>query len=312
MDNSAPKPATLPAGARARFGLKQRHYEAIAGATCVAPVVLGTLFFDYTPIVWAFLISLTKWDGLNPWELVGIGNYVSLFTANKEYVESLGVTVYFTIGSTLGAMLLGMVLALLVNQRLRGISFFRGAYFLPVITSVIAVAVVWRFMYNPQYGPIGRLIELFGLAAPDWLRTTALAMPAVIIVDTWQRAGYNMVLFLAGLQGIPHEITEAAIVDGANRWQLFRKVRLPLITPTIFFVLIISMINSFQVFGLIYMLTNGGPGTATTVYVYYLWQRGFQHFQFGEAAAMAYMLFLVIASVTAFQWWLSRRWVFYQ
>lgn len=311
MGSAAPVATASAPTRRTRFRLKQRHYEAIAGMLCVAPVVLGTLFFDYVPIVWAFLMSLTQWDALTPWTFVGPGNYVALF-GSGGYLESLWATAYFTIGATIGAMVLGMILALLVNQRLRGISFFRAAYFLPVITPIIAVGVVWRFMYNPQFGPIGQAFATVGLPAPDWLRSTALAMPAVIIVDIWQRSGFNMVLFLAGLQGIPREITEAAIVDGANRQQVFRAVTFPLLTPTIFFVLIISMINSFQVFGLIYMLTGGGPGTSTTVYVYYLWELGFQQFQFGTAAAMAFILFLLIASVTAFQWWLSRRWVHYQ
>ncbi len=311
-EDSVPVPAASATAGRARFQLKQRHYEALAGILCVAPVVCGTVLFDYLPILWGFLISLTRWDGLRPWTFRGLDNYVALFTSNREYLESLGATVYFTVGATLGAMVLGMLLALLVNQPLRGIGFFRAAYFLPVITPVIAVGVVWRFMFNPQFGPIGQVFGLVGLPAPDWLRSTALAMLAVIIVDIWQRAGYNMVLFLAGLQGIPREITEAARVDGANRWQLLRGITLPLLTPTIFFVLIISLINSFQVFGLIYMLTGGGPGTATTVYVYYLWELGFQQFQFGAAAAMAYVLFLVIAAITALQWWLSRHWVFYQ
>lgn len=312
MDNPTPALTAPAVRSRAPFTLKQRHYEAIAGALCVAPVVLGTLLFDYLPILWGFLISLTKWDALSPWTFRGLDNYLALFTSNREYLESLWATVYFTVGATLGAMALGLLLALLVNRRLRGIYVFRAMYFLPVITPVIAVGVVWRFMYNPQFGPIGQLFASLGVPAPDWLRTAALAMPAVIVVDVWQRSGYNMVLFLAGLQGIPREITEAATVDGANRWQLFQKLTFPLLTPTVFFVLIISMINSFQVFGLIYMLTGGGPGTATTVYVWYLWQLGFQQFQFGTAAAMAYVLFLLIASVTAAQWWLARRWVHYQ
>ncbi len=312
MVNSARVSVARGPTSRRRFRLKQRHYEAIAGMVFVAPVVLGTVLFDYVPIVWAFLISLTDWNALSAWTFRGLDNYVELFASDREYLESLWATVYFTVGATLGAMVLGMILALLVNQQLPGISFFRAAYFLPVITPVITVGVVWRFLYNPQFGAIGQAFAVMGLPAPDWLRSTALAMPAVIIVDIWQRSGYNMVLLLAGLHGIPREITEAATVDGANLWRVFFNVTLPLLTPTIFFVLIISIISSFQVFGLIYMLTGGGPGTATTVYVYYLWELGFQRFQFGPSAAMAFILFLLIASVTALQWWLSRRWVHYQ
>jgi len=181
-----------------------------------------------------------------------------------------------------------------------------------VISSVVAVGIVWKWIFNWQYGLLNSMLMALGVIGPRWLSDPNYAMLAVIIVAIWQQMGYNMILFLAGLQGIPASIEEAATIDGANAWNRLWHVKLPMLTPTIFFVLIISLIGSFQVFGLIYTMTGGGPGSATYVYVYHMWFEGFQRGRFGYGSALAWLLFVVIGLVTWFQWWMGKRWVFYQ
>lgn len=284
---------------------------AIEGLLFVLPVVLGVLIFTYAPVAFSVYGSLTRWDAINPPEFIGLYNYQRLFS-DYHFTNSVKNTFYFTLGSVPLAMLLGLGMAFLVNQKIRGVNLYRTAYFVPVVTSVIAVGIVWEWMFSAYFGPVNTLLGWFGINGPDWLHNTRWAMPAVIIVSAWQRAGYNMVLYLAGLQGIPRELYEAASIDGANSFQRATKITWPLLTPTTFFVLIISFIASFQVFGLIYVMTNGGPGTATAVYIYYLYQNAFQFFRMGYAQAMAWLLFLGIGLITLIQWKLQDRWVHYR
>lgn len=279
----------------------------------VLPVVLGTVVFNLFPIVVSLFASFTDWHALGSPHWVGLQNYAEIFTIDPWFSESLTNTLYFSAGSIPLGMAVSLAFALLVNREMRGISFFRACYYVPVLSSVVAVALVWQWLLNPQLGLVnGALRGLFGIDGPGWMFDPAWAMPSVIIASVWSGLGYNMMLYLAGLKGIPIELYEAAKIDGAGAWQRFRHVTFPLLSPTTFFIAVMATIGSFQVFGLIYAMTDGGPGTATMVYVYYLWQKAFSAFQLGYASALAWLLFLVIGGLTFFQWKMSDRWVFYR
>jgi multiple sugar transport system permease protein len=194
---------------------------------------------------------------------------------------------------------------------MRGISLLRAAYFAPYITNVVAIGYIWYWIYNPERGLINALLSGIGIDGPSWLASSTWAMPAVVIVSVWQGAGYPMVIFLAGMQGIPKDLYEAAEIDGAGPWRRVRRITMPLLTPHLFFVLVTQFITSFQVFGIIYIMTQGGPGHSTSVYIYYLYQQAFGSGKLGYASALAWLLFIILVTVTYVQWRLQRRWVFY-
>ncbi len=298
---------TAPTRPRSRL----RRTEAIEGWLLIAPLMLGMLVFVYGSTLVSLYMSFTSWDGLGSSRFVGVKNYASLVT-DKVYIQSLKNTAYFTAGSVVPAMACGLGLALLVNRKRRGVTLFRALFFLPVVTSSIAIGLVWSWMFSSYYGIINSALNLFGIPSISWLGSVVWAMPAVIIVSVWFQVGYNMVLFLSGLQGIPEHLYEAAKIDGATGLQQFRHVTLPLLSPTTFFIAIISIIGSFQVFNIIYVMTGGGPGYTTSVYIYYLYQTAFNHFKLGYGSAMAVALFVLLASLTFFQWKMADRWVFYK
>jgi multiple sugar transport system permease protein len=202
--------------------------------------------------------------------------------------------------------------ALLLNQKLRLVALYRAVYFLPVVSSTVAASLIWTWLFSPNFGPINHFLEGLGLPAPAWLGSTAWAMPAVIIMSVWKGFGTNMLIFLAGLQGIPQELEEAAMIDGANRWQRFWRVTWPLLTPTTFFVLVISCIVSFQVFEQVFVMTNGGPAYATTVLGLFIYLNAFRYNNMGYAAAAAYVLFAIIMVITLVQFRLQERWTNYE
>jgi len=287
--------------------------RAAQGWVFIGPVVLGVLAFNILPMLPTVYASFTYWDGLHPMEWIGLANYQrALGGADPNFKTGVVNTLLYMVGRVPFAMLTGLALALIVNERLRGITFVRALFYLPVVSSVVAVGVVWKWIFNWQYGLLNAILDVVNITGPRWLSDQNWAKVAVVIVAVWHVMGYNMVLFLAGLQGIPPALEEAAEIDGANAWQRLIHVKLPLLTPTVFFVAIMSVIASFQVFNLIYVMTAGGPGTATYVYVYHMWQEGFNLHKFGYGAALAWMLFVVIAIVTWFQWKMSDRWVFYK
>lgn len=275
------------------------------------PTILGLLIFSAGAIIASFLISFTNWQLVLPPVWIGLRNYTNLLQL-PEFWQVLRNTVYYTAGYVPLAVTLPLLMAILVNQKLKGITFFRTAYFLPVVTSGVAIALVWGWMYNPSFGVINYLLErLFGIQGPRWLADPLWAMPSLIIIGVWHSLGYNMVIYLAGLQGIPQELYEAARIDGAGRWAQVRYVTVPLITPTAFFILVLSIIGSFQVWTITYLLTQGGPAGATLTLSYYIYQQGFQWFHMGFAAALAYVLFAIVFIATMIQFKLQKQWVFY-
>lgn len=291
--------------------LPLRWQKNLEGWFFIGPVIFGILAFQFVPILVSIYASLTTWDGLNPPDFTGVGNYQRLLVEDRFFRETLQNTIYFTLGHIPLTIVFAMGLALLCNLNLPGIALFRTAYFIPAVSNVVAVSVVWFWIYQPQYGVLNSMLSSIGIDGPAWLSSTTWAMPAVILVSVWQGVGYPMVILLAGMQGVPHELYEAARIDGASPWNQFWKITLPLLTPTLFFLFITQFISSFQVFGIIYVMTQGGPANATSVYIYYLYENAFALGRMGYASAMAWILFAIIAMVTFIQWKLQKRWVFY-
>ena len=307
-------PSVATAGRRsgpAGRWLRLRHRYDLEGYLFLAPDLLGTLVFSVGPVLAALALGFFAWDILSPPQFVGLGNYQAL-ADDDVFREVLRNTTVFVLGSVPLRTVLALLLAIVLNQGIRGVAFFRGAFFLPTITSAVAAAVVWRWIYEPNFGLLNSFLYAIGVAhPPSWLSSPIWAMPALILLAVWQGIGFQMVIFLAGLQGIPAHLYEAAAIDGANAWTRFRHITLPLISPTTFFVVVISIIGSYQVFDQAFILTEGGPGYATTTLVNYVYIYAFQYFKMGYASAIAWILFLIVFTLTVIQFVLQRRWVHY-
>jgi multiple sugar transport system permease protein len=308
---------TLKAGARpvtARSGgfSPLRRQETITGYLFLLPNILGFLIFSSVPVLVTLAISLLDWDLIRAPRFVGLDNYIKLLTDDALFRKVLFNTGYYVLGTVPAGVILSLLLALAMNANVKGIAFYRAIFFIPVISASVAVAMMWRWLYNTDFGLINVLLTSIGLKGIPWLSSTAWAMPSVIIMAIWKSLGYNMLIFLAGLQGIPIHLHEAAAIDGANSFQRFRYITVPLLAPTTFFVLIISGINSFQVFDLAFVLTRGGPGDATNTMVMYIYNQAFQFFHMGYAASIAWVLFAIIFVVTLCQHQLQKRWVHYE
>jgi len=296
--------------------------ETSTGILFFLPNLIGFLTFFAVPLIWSFYLGFTDWDAFGSPKFVGVQNYVNFLFKNPlassdppyYFWKSLRNTLYYCLGSIPPSIILSLVLAVLLNSKLKGMNFFRTIYFLPVVSAVVAVALLWRWLFAVEFGPINYILSKIG--GPSWrlgwLTSTKWAMPAMIIMAIWRSLGYNIVIFLAGLQGIPSTFYEAAIVDGASDWRLFRHITIPLMTPSIFFVLIMSTIGGLQVFTEAYTMTAGGPARATLTVVYNLYQQGFSFLHMGTASAMGWVLCLFIFVLTLIQTKLSGRWVHYE
>lgn len=290
---------------------KMARAEERAAWLFLLPSLVLFLVFTAVPVISAFVISFTQWDLFTAIRFVGFGNYFTLWN-DPIFRQVLGNTGYYVLGSVPVQMALGLGAALILNRGIRGQTFFRVVYFLPVVTSTVAAALVWAWLFNSNYGLINALLSLIGVTdLPKWLASSRWAMPAVIIVSIWQNMGYAMVLFLAGLQNIRQDVYDAAALDGSQGWTRLITITLPLLSPTTFFVLIISIIGSFQVFELVFVMTKAGPANATNTLVYYIYQNGFQFYQMGYASAAAMVLFLIVLALTLVQYGLQNRWVHY-
>jgi ABC-type sugar transport system permease subunit len=289
----------------------RRDHEALAGYLFLAPNIFGFLLFTALPVGAALVLAFFDWDLLLGAEFVGLDNFRELATEDDNFHDALRNTAYFAFASVPLSVVLGLATALLVNRAIRGVVVFRSIFLLPYVTITVALSLVWKWLYLPEAGLINAALALVGIDGPNWLTSSAWAMPALIIMSVWKSFGYNMVLFLAGLQGVPQHLYDAAKVDGASGWQRFRDVTVPMLSPTTFFVVVISIIGSFQVFDQALVMTNGGPGTATTTLVLYIYQVGFQSFHMGYAAAVAWVLFAVVFVFTLIQFRAQRKWVTY-
>jgi multiple sugar transport system permease protein len=281
---------------------KQQKKEWLIALVFLAPSLLGFLVFIFAPVMGGFFLSFTEWDMLTPPKWIGLNNYITIFKADPLFWLSLKNTLLYSAMVILLGIPISLGLALAVNSKLKGINFFRTIYFIPVVVSTVAAGLVWKWILQPDLGPVNTLLRLLGIKSISWLGDPKTALLSVAIVAIWLGMGYNMVILLAGLKGIPSHLYEAAAMDGAVGIQQFWYITLPLLTPSLFFVLVMSIIGSFQVFSQVFvMTTNAGPGNATLVYVYYLWENAFRWFKMGYASALAYILFLLIMAVTFIQ-----------
>ena len=283
----------------------------LVGWLFIGPVIAGVIAFQFVPVLVSVYASLTDWSGLSAPQFAGIANYIELFTKDPLFYLTLRNTAVFTLGSVVLSVGFGLVLALLGNEKLPGISIFKAAFFAPVVTNSVAVGFVWFWLYQPENGLINGFLAQANVQGPTWLSSNTWAMIAVIIVAVWQGVGYPMLILLAGLQSIPDSLHEAARIDGASAWSRFWRVTLPLLTPSLFFLTIMQFITSFQIFGIIFVMTHGGPANATNVYIYQVYQSAFSFGRLGYAAAMGWILFVIVGLVTFLQWRLEKRWVFY-
>ncbi len=285
-----------------------RRKEARAGYTFLIPNLIGFLIFAVFPIIAALYLAFTDWDLAGTPAFNGLENVYKM-AKDDLFWKALFNTFYFAAVAVPTGIFVAFWLAVLVNRPMRGVFAFRLIYFLPHVTLTVAAAIVWAWIYHPEFGLINYLLRQVGIEGPSWLFSSRWAMPSIIIMSNWKGIGYAMLIFLAGLQGIPAELYEAAVIDGANGWQQLRHVTIPMLSPTTFFVLTTSFIGAFQGFDQFYIMTQGGPSFSTTTLVLYIFNNGFSYFRMGYAAGMAAVLFLCIMIVTLIQWVVARNWV---
>ena len=271
----------------------------------ILPALIGTLIFIVIPVVFSFGLSFCEWDLLSDIRFAGLKNYFELLTS-PNFALILKNTFVFAIAVTLIAVVIPVILAAVLNNKIRGSEFFKTAYFLPFITPMIVIAIIWEWIFDPNFGLLNYLLKTH----INWLYDTKTALFALIIVSAWKLIGYNMVILLSGFSTISQNIYESAKIDGASPLSTFFKITLPLLSPTIFFVVIISTISSFQVFDLIYLMTQGGPMDSTNVLVYWIYKNAFEFFNIGAASAGAYILFVIVFVLTVIQWNIRKKWVF--
>ena len=274
------------------------------------PSLSGLVLFTLLPILASLGLTLYEWDLLTSPQFVGLGNFQRLIH-DRNFWTALAHTLYFIVGYIPLVMIISLGVAVVLNQKLKGVILFRTALFIPVVSAWVAVALLWKWIFNPKFGIVNYLLGLIGIQGPAWLFDPQWAMPAIIITSVWKDIGFVMVMFLAGLQGIPTEYYEAAAIDGASGWRRFRHITLPLLSPTTFFALIISLINSFQVFDQVWIMTGGGPAGATSVLVEQIVKNAFSYSRMGYAATLSWVLFLLVFTATAFQMRLQKHWVTY-
>ena len=284
--------------------------KALVVIVFLAPSLVALLAFSIGPMVGTLWVSVQEWNLIRPARFIGLGNYRDLWH-DDDFHRALRNTVYYLVGYLPLVIAGGLGLALLVNRGLRGVNLFRGLYFLPVVTSWVVVSLLWRWLLNPSDGVVNWLLGRVGIEGPGWWTDRNWAMPSVILASAWKDLGFVMVILLAGLQAIDPTLHEAATIDGAGAWRRLRSVTLPLLTPSLFFVVVISLINGFQVFEQVWVMTDGGPAGASTVVVEQIVKNTFQYGRAGYAAAQSVVLFVIILLVTAAQLRLQKRWVFY-
>ena len=288
-----------------------KRSEALWGYVLIAPMIIGLAAFFYLALGKSLFISLTNWDLLTKPVYVGLENYTQLLQ-NEEFVQALGNTAKFTLINVPLGMLLSLLLALALNTNIRFRNVYRLIFFLPVMTMPIAISIVWQWIYNPDFGPLNQFLRLFGVEKIRWLSDPNTALLSLAIMSVWMGAGYGMIIILAGLQNIPRECYEAAEVDGAGKLARFFSITLPLLTPTLFFVTVTSLISSLQVFDIVYGLSQGRASPYTRTLVYSIYDDGFRQFRMGDATATAWVLFVIILLLTAVQFRIQRLWVHYE
>jgi len=281
--------------------ISMRKGDGLSALLFLSPTLLVFGAFILFPVIFSFYLSFHQWNMFSTdTKFVGVDNYIRLFQ-NEEFWDVLKNTAIYTFGTIPLNMIFSLMVAYILNKKIIGKKLLRTLFFAPVIISPVAAAVVWRWLYDPNFGIFNYFIGLFGINPINWLNEPTAAMAALIIMGVWKTFGYNMVLFSAGLSGIPDNYYEAAQIDGAGWWAKFWHITLPMLAPTTFFIMIMSIISSFQVFDIVYVLTSGGPLGSTKVLVFYVYEYAFKFFEMGYASAMSYFLFLILFILTLLQ-----------
>lgn len=279
---------------------KLKRKNTLIAWSFIAPNFIGFLIFTLVPVVFSLILAFMKWDSFSTPEFVGLQNFTRMLSDDTFWL-SLKNTFLYTIGVVPLTLVCSLGLVILLNQKIKGVKFFRTAFFFPYVTSLVAIAVVWSMLFHPTMGPINQFLRVVIENPPGWLSSSDWALTAIIIVSVWRGMGYYMILYLAGLQGISKELYEAAAMDGANKWKQFIHITVPALRPTTFFVTIMLVINCFKIFDLVQVMTDGGPGRATNVLVYQVYSEAFVKFNFGYASAIAMVLFVIVLVITVIQ-----------
>lgn len=279
---------------------KLKRKNTLIAWSFIAPNFIGFLIFTLVPVVFSLILAFMKWDSFSTPEFVGLQNFTRMLSDDTFWL-SLKNTFLYTIGVVPLTLVCSLGLAILLNQKIKGVKFFRTAFFFPYVTSLVAIAVVWSMLFHPTMGPINQFLRVVIENPPGWLSSSDWALTAIIIVSVWRGMGYYMILYLAGLQGISKELYEAAAMDGANKWKQFIHITVPALRPTTFFVTIMLVINCFKIFDLVQVMTDGGPGRATNVLVYQVYSEALVKFNFGYASAIAMVLFVIVLEITVIQ-----------
>ena len=296
------------AGRKSRF----RRKEIMAAYLFIAPQIIGLIIFVLVPLLFAVALCFCSWDFMSVPKFVGGRNFWNVFVFDGDvFYKTLLNTSIFILGIVPLTMVLSLGLALLANQKLRGLAFYKSAFFMPMVTSTVAIAMVWYWLYAPDMGLINYLLGLIGVVGPGWLADPVWARVAVIIMSAWSKMGYYFLLFLAGLKGISSTYYEAADMDGASFWQKFKNITIPMLSPVTFFIFVMLMIDAFNMFDLAYIMTRGGPMFSTYSLVMYIYNQAFQYFDLGSASVASIVLVLFAGSVSAVQFLVSKRWVNY-
>ena len=290
---------------RSRMASQQQLW----GVLFALPAILGFLIFTVGPMLVSFAMSLTDWTIGAPAHFIGLGNYQRMLTDDRFW-KSLSVTSYYTVGAVPAVLIVGFLVALLVNTGQKGKSFWRTIYYLPTLVPAVASAVLWIWIFNPDSGLLNSLLAMVGLPGSNWIYSEDTSVPSLILMNTWG-FGNAMVIFLAGRQGVPAQLYEAVALDGGGAWTKFRHVTLPFMTPTIFYNLVVGVIGTFQVFNQAYIMTKGGPNNSTLFYIFYLYTKAFNDSEMGYASAMAWVLFVIVLVITVLLF-RNSRWVYYE
>ncbi|GHV88149.1 ABC transporter permease [Spirochaetia bacterium] len=285
-----------------------RVRNTLVGLSFVAPNFIGFFLFVLIPVLFSLMLSVTKWDGFNAMQFTGIDNFRQIF-GNSNFINSIGRTFVYTLITVVLTMFASLGLAVLLNKGIRATSFFRSAIFFPHVASIISVAVVWQFLFmKDPVGLVNAFLHFLGVSnPPGWFGSTKWALPGVMIVAVWRGMGYYMIVYLAALQDIPRELQEAASIDGASRFQFFWRIAMPMLLPATFFVVLMLTIGGFKSFDIIFALTEGGPGQATTLISNYIYDNAFKYFNFGRTSAAAMILFLIVGSITFIQFRVEKK-----
>ena len=310
VDEAKPASDALALPRNTGAGRARRRKDSLMAYGFLTPQVVGLVVFMLGPLVFAVVLAFSNWDGFGTRSFAGLENFRWVFT-DPQMLASMRNTLWFTVLQVPGLLVAGFLTAYLLQRVGRVKSLYRIFFFAPVVTSAVAVSAIWLWLLNPELSPINNLLLEFGIVAPDWLQTPSTVIPAIALVSIWQGLGYQMVMFMAGLENVPKSLLEAADIDGANEWQKLRKITLPLLSPTILFLSITGIIGSFQVFDYIYVFfETTAPSSARTI-VYEIVQIAFREFNFGRGAALALVLFLILLAVTGLQLLAQKRWVHY-